>query len=130
MDAPWIDAEVSVHEDVPEPRDAAEATGEVDRQDSQVSQSVNGTGVVGRVAPGAGSQVSGDVQHVLGAQLQPSLDRPLHVGIGLERRQWPPGMAPEALEGRVEGEQVAADDDDVDAPGGHRPNWAAPTRAR
>jgi hypothetical protein len=39
-------------------------------------------------------------------------------------------MAPEALEGRVEGEQVAADDDDVDAPGVHRPNWAAPTRAR
>jgi hypothetical protein len=58
-----------VHEHVAKAGDAAKAAGEVGRQVAQLAEHVDGGGVVGGVTAGAGGQMRGDVERVLGAEL-------------------------------------------------------------
>ncbi len=128
--APEIGAEVPVDEDVPEPGNAAEPPAERGRKDAELAQDVDGADIVGRVASRTRSQMRGDVQGVLRAQLEAPLDGPLRVGVAEERREGPARVAPQPLDGRVKGEQVAPDDGGVGLTGAHRPKRPAAIRAR
>ncbi len=122
-----VDAEIAVDEHIAEAGDATEPAGKLGRQDAQLTEDIDGAGVVGGVAPGTGGQMRGDVEGVLRGQLEPTLHGPL--GVGVERREWLAGVAPQPLDGLVEGQQVTADDGVVGLAGPHRPKRPASMRA-
>lgn len=130
MNARELDAQVAVNEDVPETRHRAEPTGELEGEDPEVPQHVDGGRVLGCFAPGARRQMGGDVQGVLRAQLQPTLHRPLGITVGRERVQRPARVAAEALDGCVEREQVTSDNRGVGLAWTQRPKRPASIRAR
>ena len=62
-----IDVEITMHEYVPQPGDAAEPVGESARQYSGGRQAVDGLGISLGVLAGRGGEMGGDVQRVLRA---------------------------------------------------------------
>ena len=71
-----------------------------------------------------------DIEHVLRAKLQATLDGPLLVGIGAERRERPTGVATQSLHRGVEREKVTSDDGGVGSTRTHLPKRAAAIRVR
>jgi len=124
-----VDAQIAVDQHVAKSGDAPKPARKFRRQHAELAERIHGARIVRGIAPRARRQMSRDVESVLRAELESTFDGPEQVGVGAQARERPAGVAPESLDGFIEGQQMAPDDRGIGLPGGHRPNRAASIRA-
>ena len=76
-----IDCDVVVHEHIAEARDLTESRTERRRQYVRFRQTIDRGSVVRRIETGNGDEMGGDIDRILGAELEPALDRPAKIDI-------------------------------------------------
>lgn len=82
VDTRGIQLQVPVHENVAKPRDRSEARAEIGGQGAELDQSVDRRPIVGGVRCSRRGDVGSDVERVLRADLESSLDEPGLVEVG------------------------------------------------
>jgi hypothetical protein len=121
MDDRQVELQISVDDVVAKAGNAAKALSEVLGQDPEITQRVDGCGVVADVASRCGREVRRDVQCVLRAELKTAFHGPPAIVIASEFVSRPSLMAAQLLQRLVERQEVTADDRRIGLSGCHRP---------
>jgi hypothetical protein len=119
-----VHVEIAVYEDVAEPGHASKPLGELAWNDLDFGQCVDGGCVVRDVVAGTRSDVDGNVQGVLSAELNAPFDGPELVGAFAQSFDRLANVLLEPVDGSAQGQQVAANDLVIDLCRAHR--WGAP----
>jgi len=126
MQADDVDVEVAVNEDVAESGDLFEPAGKFGGEDSDLHETLDAGRIIGDIAAGSHREMSGDVESVLRAELQPTLDSPSFFVIRPEQLDRLSLVCAQRLESLIKRKQMAPDDHLIEA---HRPKSPASIRA-
>lgn len=90
----YIDIQIPVNDDVPESGHTSKVSRKGARQHADIRQYIDCRGVVRYIPPHPDSDVCGDVQRILSAQLQTPFDRPPFLRILSQECNGTPLVAP------------------------------------